>query len=274
MTVAIHQPHFMPWLGYFDRMLQADMFILLDHVQFERQNYQNRVQIKTGQGAQWLSVPVSQGAQEERILDKRIDNGRKGRQRWGRKVFLTLQYAYQGAPYFHLYASKLQGIFDARWERLVDLNRELLTFLMEALGVRKPLILSSNLPVKARKSDLVLELCRAVGADTFLGGIGGSREYLDTAAFRQARISVAWQDFQHPRYAQHPRPETFIEGLSALDLLFNCGHESVHILAGKALCRTVSVSGAKGADIRPSAGAVISVPQSTSWPGLFNETAP
>jgi hypothetical protein len=140
---------------------------------------------------------------------------------------------------------------------LVDLNRELLTFLMEALGVRKPIILSSTLSPTARKSDLVLELCRAVGADTFLGGLGGSREYLDAAAFRQAKINVRWQDFQHPRYAQHPRPQTFITGLTALDLLFNCGHESVHILAGKALCRVAKDSGRPAADLQASTGPVL-----------------
>src|SRR6185295_10483326 len=98
MIVAIHQPHFLPWQGYFERMQKADVFILLDHVQFERQNYQNRVMIKTGEGPRWITVPVFQASQQERIVDKVIDNHNVGRLRWGHKIYQTLLYAYQGAP--------------------------------------------------------------------------------------------------------------------------------------------------------------------------------
>src|SRR5690349_20766526 len=93
MIVAIHQPHFLPWLGYLERMLKADMFILLDHVQFEKQNYQNRVMIKTREGARWITVPVFTVSQHERIMDKTIDNHNEGRGRWGRKIYQTIQYA-------------------------------------------------------------------------------------------------------------------------------------------------------------------------------------
>lgn len=247
MTVAIHQPHFLPWLGYLDRVRRADAFVLLDHVQFERQNYQNRVQIKTGQGPRWLTVPVLQDGRAERVADKLIDNGRDGRQRWGRKAFLTLRYSYEGAPFFRLYAPALEEILSARWQRLVDLDRRLLEFLMEALSIRKPVIMSSRLRVTGRKSELALEVCRALGADAFLGGMGASRGYLDVAAFREAGVRVLWQDFRHPRYPQRPRPETFIAGLSALDLLFNCGPESVHLLEGGSPC------GLGEARLRPAA---------------------
>ena len=230
MIVTIHQPHLLPWLGYFDRMRKADLFILLDDVQFERQNYQNRVRIKTGQGPQWIIVPVHQRSQEERIGDKTIDNQREGRHRWGRKAFLSLKYAYQGAPYFRDYAGLLKEVLDARWEKLVDLDLLLIDFLRQALEIKTPMVRSSELKVPGQKSELVLGLCKAVGADAFLGGLGGSRAYLDEEAFREAGIRVEWQSFQHPRYEQHPCPERFIEGLTALDLLFNCGPESAALL--------------------------------------------
>jgi hypothetical protein len=233
MIVTIHQPHFLPWLGYLDRMRQADLFILLDHVQYEAQNYQNRVRIKTGLESRWIIVPVFRKSQDERILDKVIDNQRDGRLRFGRKIFATLRHVYQGAPYFQKYAPALQELFDRRWEKLIDLNIALLAFLRQTLDIQTPCVRSSELGVTGKKSDLVLQLCQKVGATTFLGGLGGSRGYLDEPSFQRAGIEVTWQNFTHPRYSQHPRPENFIEGLSALDLLFNCGPESADILKGE-----------------------------------------
>ena len=234
MIVAIHQPHFLPWQGYLDRMRQADLFILLDHVQFERQNYQNRVMIKTGEGPRWITVPVHH-SQQEAIMDKTIDNHNEGRLRWGRKVYQTIQYAYQGAPFFNLYAPQLKTLFDTRWEKLMDLDMAILDLLRNALDIRTPMVRSSDLHVTGQKNEMILALCKAVGADTFLGGLGGCRRYLDTEAFERAGINVAWQKFTHPHYPQRPRAENFVEGLASIDLLFNCGPESAEILQGREL---------------------------------------
>jgi hypothetical protein len=232
MIVSIHQPHFLPWLGYLDRMRRCDLFVLLDHVQFERQNYQNRVRIKTGQGPQWLVVPLVRGSQSDTICEKRVDNLARGRHRWGRRVYLTLEHAYRGAPGFAALAPRLKAIFDSEWERLVDLDLALLELLRDALGIDTPLVRSSELDVTGHRSDLVLSVCRAVGASVFLGGIGQSKHYLDTEALRRAGIDVAWQSFAHPRYHQHPRARDFVEGLSAIDLLANCGLDSSSVLEG------------------------------------------
>src|SRR5512135_2324692 len=128
MLVAIHQPNFLPWLGYFDRMVNADLFVLLDHVQFERRNYQNRTLIRLEDEARWLTVPVVQLSQKERIVEKRVDNPPDlgGTRWWGPNHFNTLRYAYRKAPFFGQYADRLQGILTARWEKLVDLNIALL----------------------------------------------------------------------------------------------------------------------------------------------------
>src|SRR5213078_4580040 len=131
MLVAIHQPTFVPWLGYLDRMLRSDLFVLLDHVQFERRNYQNRALIRLEDEARWLTVPVVQVSQKERIIEKRVDNPPDlGATRWwGPTHFLTLRYAYRKAPYFELYAPRLREILEARWDKLVDLNIAALDFL-------------------------------------------------------------------------------------------------------------------------------------------------
>ncbi|MBI2384755.1 MAG: WbqC family protein [Elusimicrobia bacterium] len=233
MIVAAHQPNFIPWLGYFDKMSKADLFIVVDHVQMERQSYQNRVRIKTGAGERWITVPVVQESRSERIMDKRIDNSRSGRFRWSRKMFLTLKYAYQSAPHFRDYEPALAEIFETRWELLSGLNGRLIEFCREALEIRTPMVRSSTLAVAGSKSDLVLNMCRETGATAYLAGDGASRGYLDVDAFERAGIRVHWQEFEHPRYRQHPSSEVFIPNLSTFDLLFNCGSRSAQILRGE-----------------------------------------
>jgi hypothetical protein len=223
MLVAIHQPNFLPWLGYFDRMVNADLFVLLDHVQFERRNYQNRAQIRLEDEARWLTVPVVQLSQKELIIDKRVDNPEvDGPRWWGPNSFQTLRYAYRKAPYFELYAPRLREIFETRWEKLVDLNIATLEFVRDALEIRTPMIRSSTLPVEGQRSGLLLDICKKAGASAFLGGMGGSRTYLDNDAFAAAEMGVVWQQFSHPQYPQCG-VAPFIPGLSAVDVLFNCG---------------------------------------------------
>jgi hypothetical protein len=227
MIVAIHQPHYLPWLGYLHRMAQVDLFIVLDHVQFERRNHQNRSQIRLEGEARWLTVPVVQRSQKERIIDKLVDNADP--RPWGAIHFSTLRHAYHQAEHFRTYAEALRKIFDARWERLADLDRAMLDLLRDAFDIRTPLARSSELGVDGAKSDLILNLCRAAGADALLAGLGGSRRYLDVEAFAREGVRIKWHDFRHPTYRQCG-PQPFIPGLAAIDLLFNCGPQSRAIL--------------------------------------------
>ena len=231
MLVAVHQPHYVPWLGYLDRMAKADLFIVLDHVQFERRNYQNRTMIRLEDEGRWLTVPVVQVSQKETILEKRVDNSELGSRMWGPTHFKTLKYAYRKSAHFDDYAPRLEQILCARWEKLVDLDLAMLDFLREEFEIRTPLRRSSTMKAQGARSELLLNLCKEVGAgSSFLGGLGGSRAYLDLAAFASAGIGVQWQEFVHPVYPQGG--EGFIKGLMSLDLLFNCGPRSREIFWG------------------------------------------
>ncbi|HEX2565635.1 MAG TPA: WbqC family protein [Burkholderiales bacterium] len=232
MVVAIHQPHFLPWLGYLHRMAQAGLFVILDHVQFERGNYQNRTRIRMGEEARWLTVPVVQRSQKERIVDKEVDNRLEGDRWWPRVHFGTLRHAYRDAGYFGAYGPALQDILQRRWEKLADLNQALLDMLRDAFGIRTPLVRSSALQLEGAKSELILNICREVGADTLLAGFGGSRTYLDAEAFARAGVRIAYHEFEHPVYKQ-AGAAPFIPGLSSIDLLFNCGPQSARVLLGE-----------------------------------------
>lgn len=233
MIVAAHQPNFLPWLGYFDKMRKADMFVTVDHVQMERQSFQNRTRIKTAEGARWITVPVVQGSRDERIAEKRVDNSRDGRFRWGRKMALSLKYAYQSAPYYAEYAPALTEILEGRWELLADLNHRLIDFCRDALKITTPMVRSSGMKIEGARSEMVLNMCRQLGAKAYLSGAGASKGYLDVAAFEKAGIEVLWQDFPHPRYEQRPPSDSFIEKLSVLDLLFNRGPAGAELFPGR-----------------------------------------
>lgn len=233
MLVAIHQPNFLPWLGYFDRMVKADLFVLLDHVQFERGNYQNRTRVRIDGEPRWLTVPVEQYSRDERIADKRVDNRLDGARHWSRIHFLTLRHAYRDARYLDAYLPKLSAVYSRRFEHLVDLNAELLEFMRGELGIRTPIVKSSSLAPQGAKSELVLDLCRRVGARALLVGLGASRHYLDREAFARSGVRLVLQEFAHPAYSQCGAAP-FTPGLSAIDLLLNCGPESRRLLAAAA----------------------------------------
>jgi len=220
LLVAIHQPHYLPWLGYLHRMARADLFVLLDHVQFERRNYQNRAGIRIGGESRWLTVPVEQHSRDESLVEKRVDNRLEGQRAWQRIHSLTLHHAYREARYRD--AFDLGGLYATRFEKLVDLDIASTEFLREAFAIRTPLVRSSQLAPEGTKSEMVLDICRRVGASALLVGLGASRRYLERAAFARAGIKMVFQDFVHPVYRQCGTAP-FVPGLSAIDALLNCG---------------------------------------------------
>jgi hypothetical protein len=215
MMIAIHQPHFLPWLGYLHRMAQVDLFVLLDHVQFERRNYQNRTQFRLDDQARWLTIPVVQRSQKERIVEKLVDHSAPSQ-------FATLRHAYRDAGFFGTYAPEVKRLLDTKWERLVDINQASLDLLRDAFGITTPLARTSELAVEGARGDLILNICKAVGATQYMVGFGGSRGYLDADAFAAAGVEIVLHEFTHPEYKQCGKGP-FIKGLSAIDMLFNVG---------------------------------------------------
>jgi hypothetical protein len=217
LRVAIHQPQYLPWLGYLDKLDRADVFVLLDTVQFKKNEWQNRNRIRTAQGWQYLTVPVLHEF-PQRLEDVRINN----RTDWRRKHVQALETHYGKAPYYREFAPRFQELLSRDWERLAALNEAVLSALTGAFGITTPVVKASRYEGRDEPTGRLVDLCRAVGADCYLAGAGG-RGYMDLAEFEAAGIAVEFQNFVSPEYAQVYRP--FIVGLSAVDLLFNCGGE-------------------------------------------------
>ena len=145
MIVAAHQPHFLPWLGYLDKLAKADLFVVMDDLQYEAQNFQNRNRIKLDTGAAWLTVPVERGAQTDRICDKRITNTASPKEHWQRRSWLTLKTHYGRAPHFGAYAAAFEDIYARRWDWLLDLDLHILDLVRRWFGITRPIVRSSSL---------------------------------------------------------------------------------------------------------------------------------
>lgn len=230
MIVAAHQPHYMPWLGYLDKMAKADLFVIMDDLQYEAQNYQNRQRIKLHSGAQWLTVPLERGSQSDRICDKRIDNSGSRRQHWQRRTWLTLEINYRRAPYFAKYADELYAVYAQPWVSLLELDMKMLELARKWLDIKTPLVRASSLRLTGHKTDRLIDLCKKTDARCYLSGGGGSTSYLDVERMGRAGIGVIWQHFDHPRYPQRYPELGFISHLGFIDLLFNCGDASRELL--------------------------------------------
>ena len=217
MRVAIHQPQYLPWLGYLDKLNRSDVFVLLDTVQFKKNEWQNRNRIRTAQGWQYLTVPVLHEF-PQRLDQVRINNQTD----WRRKHVQALETHYGKAPHYGRYAPLFLELLARDWERLSLLNEAVLSALAGAFGITTPIVRASQFEAREEQTGRLVDLCKAVGADCYLAGAGG-RGYMNLEEFQAGGIAVEFQDFMSPEYAQVYRP--FIAELSAIDLLFNCGGE-------------------------------------------------
>lgn len=225
--VAIMQPTYLPWSGYFGLMQSVDVFVLLDSVQFARRSWQQRNQIKTANGAQWLSVPVlSKGKREQLICEVEVDKG-SGFAASHRR---SIEMSYAKTPHFRQYADALLPLLDNGSPLLADLTIGLILQLKDQLGITSRVLRSSELDGSGAKADLLASLCRQIGATTYVSP-PGSREYLDESdAFEEIGVPVQYFEFKHPEYPQ-PFSE-FLPYMSIIDMLFNCGERSWALIRG------------------------------------------
>lgn len=223
MIVAIHQPQYLPWLGYFDKIERCDTFVFLDNVQFKKNEWQNRNKIKTAEKWQWLSVPVIHKFPQN-INDVEINNTVP----WGKKHLNALITNYSKAPFFKEHIEFFEETYEREWRLLSDINVHIIRYLVKALGISgKKLELASQYESREGRTERLLDLCHRLGADGYLSGKDGAK-YLDVEEFEKRGIRVIFQDYEHPSYSQ--LFGDFEPYLSVIDLLFNCGPESLSIL--------------------------------------------
>ena len=227
MRIAITQPTYLPWLGYFDLIDQVDTFVVLDTVQFEKQSWQQRNRIKTPTGLMWLTVPVAfRGLLGQKIADVEIREAGF----WVKHV-RSIEVNYGRASFFGEYFTQVSSILqDCDSEMLlVDLNLRLLGWFLEVLGIRTPVVRASSLGQEGKRTELLANICQKLGATQYVSPLGSAVYLLDEmTAFRDCGVHVSFQNYTHPEYRQLFPP--FLSHACVLDLLFNEGTRSAGIV--------------------------------------------
>jgi hypothetical protein len=216
--VAGHQPNYLPWLGFFDKMFSCDLFIIEDSVLLENEGFIRRNSIKGCNGPIWLTVPQEHVG--DQIPINKVHISTHNRSGWRKKHWLSIKYNYCKAPFWSDFKEFFEDAYNREWQNLVDLNMHFINGFRSFFGIETRLVLSSGLHASGKKNELIIAQCKEVGATTFLSGLG-AKSYLDVDKFTRQGINVVFQNFKHPVYKQ--LQGQFVPNLSAIDYLFCAG---------------------------------------------------
>ena len=217
--ITIHQPECYPWQGFFNKMMLADEYVILDNVKFRKNYFQNRNQFLTKQGSSFLTVPVEKEANSKIIKDVKIVNDKK----WKKKHLNTIKQTYAKSPFFKEYEDFFEKLYIKDFEFLIDFNMEIINYLRNILNISNKSLFASDLNVKGHSTELLLNLCKRCKADIYISGRDG-RNYMNLNMFIDNDIKVVFHNFKIPEYKQF-NSEKFIPYMSTFDLLFNVKKE-------------------------------------------------
>lgn len=224
MIAVIMQPTYLPWIGYFDLMDTADIFVILDTVQFEKQAWQQRNRIKTAENqSKWLTVPVIQDFGQKMNAVK-IGNTVP----WCRKHWGTIGQYYKRAAYWELYSAGLARVYAQSWDYLLALNLTTINFLKEQFEIKTKIIRASEIPASGEKVSVLTNICHYLNSDIYLSPVRAAEYIEQDNIFAQEGITLLYHRYEHPVYTQ--MYGGFISHMSAIDLLFNEGPKSLQII--------------------------------------------
>ncbi len=223
MKVAIHQPQFFPYPGFFHKLTLADYFVIMDDVQYDKR-FTNRNRIDAPNGWIWITVPINKSHKFSPNNEVEINNKISWKNDHIKKIFGS----YGKAPYFNNYKQYFEELYQKEWKNLFDFNFETLKKTIEWLGIKTKIIKESELNVTDTSSERLLKVCKAVGAETYISGIGG-KNYLNEKLFEKNGVELLYQNYHFNEYPQR-FSKPFFPNLSILDLLFNMGPNSTKLI--------------------------------------------
>jgi hypothetical protein len=226
----MHQPTFLPWLGWWDKFVRADVFVLLDEVQFPKKGgtWINRVRVLAGDAPIWLTVPVDRSYHGFRTVRATLTDESKP---WREKTLATIGTSYARAKHFDDVYPVIEEIIGLPTNRIAALDEAGIRRIASELGIDAgKIVLQSEAPASGHGTDLLVALCKAVGGTTYLTG-DGAGGYIEPERFAAAGLDFAEQRFTPPSYPQQSTSP--VPGLSIIDALMNCGWEDTAILIGR-----------------------------------------
>jgi hypothetical protein len=219
--VAIHQPNFLPWLGFFNKIYTSDVFVVIDEVQFVKQSICNRTKILAANGEPaWLTVPVKfDNGSNSNFLETHIADPL-----WYKKGLNLIRSSYITAPFYKQYHERLEEMLSASYDSIATMNFTLIKFFCQVYNITTPIYRQSEMGIQFGKKNLLnLGITQHFNGNIYLSG-NGARKYNDSALFESHHIEIRYQSFTPQAYPQQWSKE-FIPGLSVIDLLFNVGAE-------------------------------------------------
>jgi len=219
--IAIHQPNFFPWLGYFNKIARSDQFVILDNVQFPKKGgtWSNRVKLSINGDAKWITMPIIRSYHGTRTYHEMQINNQDP---WQSKVIKTIKANYQKSPFFKEIFPIVFELTSNSTESLVSYNLNSIYALAKLLDFDpQKIILASELQPSGAGTDLLISITQLAGGTAYLSG-GGASGAQEDEKFAQAGLDLIYQNFQHPSYSQINSLQ-FIPGLSIIDTLLNCG---------------------------------------------------
>lgn len=218
MVVSVHQPNYIPWMGYFYKIQNSDIFVILDDVQYIRRSFINRNLIKTHQGILRLTVPVeNKGYYGCNINEIKIKNNLN----WKQNHLKNIEMNYKRSEFFRDFYNIFKSCLLRDYEKLSELNIDIIKITCQLLNIKTEMILSSTLGINETSTERIISICKAIGADTYLSGSGGAK-YQDEKLLEENSIKLVYSDFSEKPYKQ--LWGDFSGGLSIIDYIFNCGY--------------------------------------------------
>lgn len=216
--VVIHQPDFLPYLGFFDRLLKADIYVVFDNVQYVRGSraWTSRDKIKTKNGEKWITVGIQKPPYGSLIKDVLIQKNTE----WRERSLNLIRENYRKAQFYREIMPYIEDLYSFQCERIMDFNLKSIKILMELFDIHIEMITASSLEASGKSNERIINIVKELGCHCYLSGVG-ARDYYNPELYEEAGVEVIWQKFEHPVYPQ--QFEGFIPYLSSIDLLFNCG---------------------------------------------------
>jgi len=224
--VAIHQPNYMPWIGFFQKMALADVFVILDTVQFSKDSYTQRTKIRTKEGWIWLTIPVERKYYFKPIKDIHLPQDEK----WLKKHKKSIVSNYSKCKYFD--DEFVDEYYSGKFGKLQEFNEYGIFYLKDKFGIKTEIIRASELDIdeNLKSTDLLVDIVKKIGGDVYISGLGGGK-YMDEWKFLMDNIKLEYFDFKPFEYPQ--RWDGFEPYMSAIDLLFNVGDENRKVFIKK-----------------------------------------
>lgn len=216
--IVIHQPDFMPHIGFFDKLLKADLWIIYDDVQFLRQGWHHRDKIKTPEGEKWLTLNIHKAPRETNINSIKLSNHTN----WNKKHLDMIKNCYSKASAFSEIYPHIEQLYTVQYDKLIDMNMATIKLLLKLFNIHIKYKFSSQFITNKTSNERLVELLKHVRASHYISGCG-AKTYFHNKPFEDSHIKVIQHKFNHPCYPQIYGD--FISNLSSIDLLFNCGIE-------------------------------------------------